>query len=370
MTIVESGRRVLSRLSLTALTQALEELALMLQDADQGAAIIATFQYGRWFPPEFARYARLGTIGPVIVGFGDEVPDLPDGVTGTVVSGDAATEWSLVVISRPLCAALVSRDRRRDGAGDVPRAFVGDWTFRRHEALDEARRLLAAVSGAPDRVRDEVSAVLRAASTSPTEHPLSAPMPNREHPNEPFLATAADQLVMHLAETEDVTRRLLTRLRIAVDDTDRDPLTLLHNRRYLEQVLRDRDGDDAHAPLVVLSVDVLGMGKLNTEHGDGVGDQALVHVAECLTEELRDTDIAVRWDGDKFIAVLPGDDAHVAQSASARLRTAIAEHDRPADLKGIELDVRIGSSLADGGRSSFEAIEAALEDARGDTARA
>lgn len=368
MTITDQGARVLSRLSLMALTQALEELALMLQQADEEAAILAVFQHGRWFPPEHDRYARLAATGPVVVGFGDQVPDLPDDVVGTSAPGDVGTEWSLVVVSGPLCAALVTRDRRRDGR--PTRAFVGGWTFRRHDALDEARRLLAAFGELPPATAEAVDRLVAAASSSPSDHPLAAPMPNREHPNEPFLATAAEQLVEHLGRTEDVTRRLLARLRIAVDDTDRDPVTLLHNRRYLEQLLEQRDESEDRRTLVVLSLDVLGMGRVNEEYGNEVGDEALRHVAECVTAELRDTDEAVRWTGDKFVAVLAGDDAHIAQSAAARIEAAISERERPVELQGVDLAVRIGSALADGGRSSFSAVEAALEDARGGATRA
>ncbi|MBW3662387.1 MAG: diguanylate cyclase [Actinobacteria bacterium] len=362
MSLLDTGTRVLSRLSLTVLTQALEDVALMLDEAGEEGAILAVFQHGRWFASEHDRYARLAAVGPVVVAFGDAAPAVPDGVIARTVDGDVATEWTLVVVSARLCAALVSRDRRRSETGPNL-AFVGDWTFRRHQALDEARRLLGPFGDLPGDVRRRIEGILDHAASAPSDHPLAAPMPLREHPNEPFLATAAEQLMSHLERTQAVTRQLVTRLRVAVDDTDRDPLTLLHNRRYLEAVLRERDERGDTAPLVVLSVDVQDMGGLNDAHGEGTGDLALVYVAEALGRVLRDTDLAVRWGGDRFVAVLTGGGADLAHRATARLREALDSPHRPEALSGVDIEVRVGAAVANADRNSFAMVEAALEEA-------
>jgi diguanylate cyclase (GGDEF)-like protein len=367
VTLLDTGTRVLSRLSLSVLTQALEDVALMLDDVGEEGAVLAVFQHGRWFAPEHDRYARLAAVGPVVVGFGDVVPPVPDGVIARTVEGEVATEWTLVVVSARLCAALVTRDRRRTGTG-LSRAFVGDWTFRRHQALDEARRLLGVLGDPSADVRERIDRILEHAAAAPSEHPLAAPMPLREHPNEPFLATAAEQLMGHLERTQAVTRRLLTRLRVAVDDTNHDPLTLLHNRRYLEAALRERDERNDTTPLVVLSVDVQGMAELNETHGEETGDLALAHVADALGRVLRDTDVAVRWDGDKFVAVLTGGEPDLADVAAARLRQAIDASRRPDGLGDLEIHGRVGAAMANAERTSFAAVEAALEEAQGGAA--
>jgi len=108
-----------------------------------------------------------------------------------------------------------------------------------------------------------------------------------------------------------------------------DPLTGLHNRRYLTQhieadvaLARRRRGD-----LGFLLIDVDHFKQVNDVHGHSAGDAVLVQMSERLREASRGSDHVVRWGGEEFLVVArEGSRAHVAELAE-RIRRAVA--DRP-----------------------------------------
>ena len=91
-----------------------------------------------------------------------------------------------------------------------------------------------------------------------------------------------------------------------------DPLTGLHNRRYLaRQVPADlsfyaRDpafhcGDEA---VVFALVDVDHFKAINDTHGHAAGDRVLVQLADVLGDLVRKGDYVARWGGEEFLLVL------------------------------------------------------------------
>jgi GGDEF domain-containing protein len=55
-----------------------------------------------------------------------------------------------------------------------------------------------------------------------------------------------------------------------------------------------------------LYLDIVGLARVNDSHGQVVGDDLLVSVAEALTEAVRGTDVVARWGGDEFVVIGPG----------------------------------------------------------------
>jgi len=97
----------------------------------------------------------------------------------------------------------------------------------------------------------------------------------------------------------------------------RDPLTNLFNRRYMEEALRmalyhaQRTGQ----PLALVMADVDNFKQINDRYGHQQGDKVLVQVGQLFLNNIRRNDIACRYGGDEFILVMP--DAPL-QSAYAR----------------------------------------------------
>jgi len=90
----------------------------------------------------------------------------------------------------------------------------------------------------------------------------------------------------------------------ALSTTDR--LTGLNNRRYFVKIAARDVGISLHAggsPLVAI-VDIDHLTSLNDAFGQNVGDHVLKQVAELVSENLAETDLAARFRGPTFIILL------------------------------------------------------------------
>lgn len=97
------------------------------------------------------------------------------------------------------------------------------------------------------------------------------------------------------------------RLRRAEEESVRDPLTGLANRRAFERAMaREIErAERAGRGLGLALVDVDRFKAVNDELGHDVGDLVLVEVARRLVEPLRETDLVARWGGEEFALLLP-----------------------------------------------------------------
>jgi len=106
----------------------------------------------------------------------------------------------------------------------------------------------------------------------------------------------------------------------------RDPLTGLHNRRFLEEMLA-RELARARrnkTPLAVIMADVDHFKRFNDTYGHDAGDTVLRSVAQTLKDHIRGSDIACRFGGEEFTLVLPETAIDAAREKTESLRQAIA----------------------------------------------
>ena len=99
------------------------------------------------------------------------------------------------------------------------------------------------------------------------------------------------------------------------EDSIRDPLTKLYNRRFMNEslhreLLRARR---AQAPLSLIILDIDHFKRINDEYGHDIGDEVLVTVAQKLTHSVREEDYVYRYGGEEFVVVLPGANLDVAR---------------------------------------------------------
>ena len=99
------------------------------------------------------------------------------------------------------------------------------------------------------------------------------------------------------------------------EDSIRDPLTKLYNRRLMDEGLRRemRRAKRSNTSVSVIMVDLDNFKSINDDHGHDVGDQVLVMLARHLTESVREEDIVYRFGGEEFVIVLPGADLDIAR---------------------------------------------------------
>ena len=106
----------------------------------------------------------------------------------------------------------------------------------------------------------------------------------------------------------------------------RDPLTGLYNRRFLEEaLLREMSRvRRAKAPLTLIMADIDHFKRFNDSYGHDAGDAVLRAVAQTLKSQVRGSDIACRLGGEEFTLVLTESALDAARDRAEGLRQAIA----------------------------------------------
>lgn len=169
------------------------------------------------------------------------------------------------------------------------------------------------------------------------------------------LQDANQALHMRMAEVEALQDHLR-------EQSVRDPLTGVFNRRYLMETL-DRELPRArrsNSPLVVAVVDVDHFKSVNDELGHEAGDRVLAQVAKCLAAGVRDEDVVCRYGGEEFVVVLPGATLDVARERADRWRDELRSMPLPEGLDGRAITISVGlSSFPPDGATGEELIRAA-----------
>jgi diguanylate cyclase (GGDEF)-like protein/PAS domain S-box-containing protein len=101
----------------------------------------------------------------------------------------------------------------------------------------------------------------------------------------------------------------------------RDHLTGLFNRRYMEETL-EREllrASRNKLSLGIIMLDVDSFKRFNDNYGHAAGDAILLELGNLLLGNIRREDVACRYGGDEFIIVLPGASREMAQDRAERL---------------------------------------------------
>lgn len=146
------------------------------------------------------------------------------------------------------------------------------------------------------------------------------------------------------AQIEELTRekqqyliKLTKRLTIAIlnfkmrekltNESVRDSLTGLYNRRYLEESLVSQlvEAKSQQQPLVVMMLDVDYFKYYNDTFGHDAGDAILKKLGEFLSHSIRKEDIACRYGGEEFTLTLPGVSLEEGIKIGERIRLGVKE---------------------------------------------
>lgn len=124
------------------------------------------------------------------------------------------------------------------------------------------------------------------------------------------------------------------------DQSRRDPLTGLYNRRYTEVMVNrflEKSGPAASGALFIIDID--DFKAVNDHLGHLLGDAVLRDVSERITQLFRSTDIVGRIGGDEFVVFLKGadDEEVIGEKAGAVLnafRSTLAGHNAGHAISG------------------------------------
>lgn len=108
-------------------------------------------------------------------------------------------------------------------------------------------------------------------------------------------------------------------------ETIRDPLTGLFNRRYMMEILHLEiaRSERSRRSLALIMIDVDYYKSINDQYGHSLGDQVLVQVSQVFLENIRRGDVACRFGGDEFVLVMPGVSLEVAVQRAEFIRLKV-----------------------------------------------
>lgn len=134
--------------------------------------------------------------------------------------------------------------------------------------------------------------------------------------------------------------------------SSRDPLTGLYNRRHFQEFMRTHvhteqrgagtSGEEIVGAMFLLDVDHFK--HVNDRHGHAAGDAVLNMISQNLRVILRETDMIVRWGGEEFLAFLPAIPRSGVDEIASRLLAGIAEQD--IIYQGTRIPVRVSVGYA------------------------
>jgi diguanylate cyclase (GGDEF)-like protein len=132
--------------------------------------------------------------------------------------------------------------------------------------------------------------------------------------------------------------------------SSRDPLTALYNRRHFQEFMRTHlqvekrgagtSGEEIVGALFLLDIDHFK--HVNDTYGHAGGDAVLRMIADSLRDILRETDMIVRWGGEEFLAFLPAIPRSGVEEIARRLLTGISNTVVNYGDARISVDVSIG----------------------------
>ena len=118
--------------------------------------------------------------------------------------------------------------------------------------------------------------------------------------------------------------KLRHNMQLSLEMAITDPLTRLHNRRYMSSHLDTLMKSASPAkPISFLIMDIDHFKSVNDTHGHDVGDEVLREFANRISANVRGIDLACRHGGEEFVVVMPDTDAAFAFSVAERLRQSI-----------------------------------------------
>ena len=155
----------------------------------------------------------------------------------------------------------------------------------------------------------------------------------------------------------------------------RDPLTGLYNRRYMEEVLKQhisRVTRHLH-PLGIIMIDIDHFKHFNDTNGHAAGDALLRELGEFLQRRIRGEDVACRYGGEEFILIMPEAFLEAAHQRAELLRQGakgLRIRDAGQSLGGITLSLGVaiypqhGRTIENILRAADSALYRAKQDGR------
>ncbi|MDK8180866.1 sensor domain-containing diguanylate cyclase [Paenibacillus sp. UMB4589-SE434] len=108
---------------------------------------------------------------------------------------------------------------------------------------------------------------------------------------------------------------------------NKDQLTGLYARHYLDKQINRQQKNDFCGSLIVVDIDYFK--QINDKHGHQIGDKILNQVSEIIRSSIREADIAARWGGEELAVYLPQLNVNQTVRVAERIRARVANETSP-----------------------------------------
>jgi len=127
----------------------------------------------------------------------------------------------------------------------------------------------------------------------------------------------------------------------------RDPMTGLHNRRFLEEYVETlvATSQRRQTQISILMLDLDYFKKVNDTYGHDAGDTVLKSLAKVLTQVVRGSDLVIRYGGEEFMIILQDTSEQTGDEVAEKIRAAVES--LKVQLPGVVLQKTISVGVAD-----------------------
>lgn len=153
---------------------------------------------------------------------------------------------------------------------------------------------------------------------------------------EPFISLVIPYIKSYLNEAGPVLEAR-TYMDILREQSLRDQLTGLYNRRFLEEIIDTLSAQTKRrgTTLGILMVDVDYFKEVNDKYGHDVGDRVLKEVASQIRKSVRESDMVIRYGGEEFMVLLVDVEPGKSEEVAEKIRKAVENH--PIEAPGVVL---------------------------------
>ena len=181
--------------------------------------------------------------------------------------------------------------------------------------------------------------------------------------SEEYLTETKRQLANTVVEQSQLALSNLKLREALVEQSIRDPLTELYNRRYMEEALNQqlsRVTRQLH-PLGLIMIDIDHFKNFNDTYGHAAGDALLRELGRLLQSHIRGEDVACRYGGEEFLIIMPDASLEAAHQRAVLLQQEaknLRVQDAGQSLDGITLSLGV-AIYPEHGRSIDSVLRAA-----------
>ena len=154
------------------------------------------------------------------------------------------------------------------------------------------------------------------------------------------------QLAYTVIEQSEMALSNLKLREALLEQSIRDPLTELYNRRYMEEALNQqlsRVTRQLH-PLGLIMIDIDHFKNFNDSYGHAAGDMLLRELGKLLQRHIRGGDVACRYGGEEFLLIMPDASLEAAHQRAVLLQEEAKKlrlRDAGQSLDGITLSLGV-----------------------------